>query len=167
MDAELFKLAERLGHDLKQAGRSLVTAESCTGGGLGAVLTGVPGSSLWYDRGFIVYSNMAKREMLGVKTDILARYGAVSEQTARAMAEGALEASHADLAVAITGIAGPSGGTPEKPVGTVCLAWMARKGAPETRTERFTGDRETVRRASIETAINGLLTLISSFPTKG
>ncbi|MDH4133718.1 MAG: CinA family protein [Gammaproteobacteria bacterium] len=167
MDAELYKLAEQLGHDLKQGARSLVTAESCTGGGLGAVLTDVPGSSLWYDRGFIVYSNMAKREMLGVKTEILARYGAVSEQTARAMVEGALEASHADLAVAITGIAGPGGGTPEKPVGTVCLAWMVRKGVPATHTERFSGDREAIRRASIEAAIHGLLSLISSFPTKG
>jgi len=167
MDSELVTLADHLGHDLKQAGRSVATAESCTGGWLGAVLTSIPGSSLWYERGFVTYSNMAKREMLGVKTETLTRHGAVSEPTARAMAEGALAHSHADLTVAITGIAGPAGGTPEKPVGTVCFAWAARKQPTQTRTQRFSGDREAVRRQAIKIALEGLNTLLNSLPQKG
>jgi len=167
MDTELVTLADHLGHDLKQAGRSVATAESCTGGWLGAVLTSIPGSSLWYERGFVSYSNMAKREMLGVKTETLTRHGAVSEPTARAMAEGALAHSHADLTVAITGIAGPSGGTPEKPVGMVCFAWAARKQPTQSRTQRFSGDREAVRRQAIKTALEGLGALLSGLPQKG
>ncbi len=166
MDTDLITLADHFGHALKQAGRSVATAESCTGGWLGAVLTSIPGSSQWYDRGFVSYSNVAKREMLGVKTETLTRHGAVSEPTARAMAEGALAHSQADLTVAITGIAGPAGGTLEKPVGTVCLAWAARKQQTLSRTERFTGDRETVRRQAILAAIDGLRALLASLPQK-
>ena len=166
MDTELITLADHLGHDLKQAGRSVATAESCTGGWLGTVLTSIPGSSLWYERGFICYSNMAKREMLGVKTETLTRHGAVSEPTACAMAEGALAHSHADLTVAITGIAGPAGGTLEKPVGTVCFAWAARKQPTQTRTQRFSGDRETVRRQAVKAALEGVRTLLASLPQK-
>jgi nicotinamide-nucleotide amidase len=166
MDTELITLADHLGHDLKQAGRSVATAESCTGGWLGAVLTSIPGSSLWYERGFVSYSNMAKREMLGVKTETLTRHGAVSEPTARAMAEGALAHSHADLTVAITGIAGPAGGTPEKPVGTVCFAWAARKQPTQSRTQRFSGDREAVRRQAVMAALEGIRTLLASLPQK-
>lgn len=166
MDTELVTLADHLGHDLKRAGRSVATAESCTGGWLGAVLTSIPGSSLWYERGFVSYSNMAKREMLGVKTETLTRHGAVSEPTARAMAEGALAHSHADLTVAITGIAGPAGGTPEKPVGTVCFAWAARKQPTQSRTQRFSGDREAVRRQAVLTALDGVRTLLASLPQK-
>lgn len=166
MDTDLITLADHLGHALKQAGRSVATAESCTGGWLGAVLTSIPGSSQWYDRGFVSYSNVAKREMLGVKTEALTRHGAVSEPTARAMAEGALAHSHADLTVAITGIAGPGGGTPEKPVGTVCLAWAARKQPTLTRTQHFSGDREAVRRQAILAAMEGLNTLLGSLPRK-
>jgi nicotinamide-nucleotide amidase len=165
-DTELVTLADHLGHDLKQAGRSVATAESCTGGWLGAVLTSIPGSSLWYERGFVSYSNMAKREMLGVKTETLTRHGAVSEPTARAMAEGALAHSHADLTVAITGIAGPAGGTPEKPVGTVCFAWAARKQPTQSRTQRFSGDREAVRRQAVMAALEGVRTLLASLPQK-
>ncbi|MDH3563930.1 MAG: CinA family protein, partial [Gammaproteobacteria bacterium] len=114
---ELETLARAVSHELKRQGLMLVTAESCTGGWLAQIMTSVAGSSEWFERGFVAYTNLAKREMLGVKTTILSRYGAVSEQTARAMAEGALTHSHAQVAIAITGIAGPSGGTPEKPVG--------------------------------------------------
>lgn len=167
MDIELISLADHLGHDLKQAGRSVATAESCTGGWLGEVMTSIPGSSLWYERGFICYSNMSKREMLGVKTEILTRHGAVSEQTARAMADGALAHSHADMTVSITGIAGPGGGTPEKPVGTVCLAWAARKQPTQVRTQYFTGDREAVRRQAILAALEGLHALLTSLQRKG
>lgn len=167
MDSELLALADQFGHALKQAGRSVATAESCTGGWLGEVLTSVPGSSLWYERGFITYSNMAKREMLGVRTETLTRFGAVSEQTARAMAEGTLAHSHADLAVAITGIAGPAGGSPEKPVGTVCFAWGARRVPVYSTTRRFSGDREGVRREAVKAAIEGLQALLTSLPPKG
>lgn len=167
MDTELTMLADHLGHALKQAGYSVATAESCTGGWLGEVLTSIPGSSLWYERGFITYSNMAKREMLGVKTDLLTRYGAVSEPTARAMAEGALAHSHADLAVAITGIAGPGGGTPDKPVGMVCFAWAVRKAPTRSGTERFSGDREAIRRQAVKTALLGLQTSLDTIRVKG
>jgi nicotinamide-nucleotide amidase len=167
MDSDLLALADQFGYALKQAGRSVATAESCTGGWLGEVLTSVPGSSLWYERGFISYSNMAKREMLGVKTETLARFGAVSEQTARAMAEGALAHSHADLAVAITGIAGPAGGSPEKPVGTVCFAWAARRVPAYGTTRHFSGDREAVRRQAVKAAIEGLQALLDSMSLKG
>lgn len=167
MDTELIAAADLLGHELKRAGSWLATAESCTGGWLGEVLTAVPGSSAWYERGFITYSNAAKREMLGVKTETLARFGAVSEQTARAMAEGALAASQADVAVAITGIAGPAGGTPDRPVGTVCLAWAARKQPTRSQVERFRGDRETVRRQAVKAALDGLRALAEGLPAKG
>jgi nicotinamide-nucleotide amidase len=167
MDTELITLADQLGQALKQAGYSVATAESCTGGWLGEVLTSIPGSSLWYERGFITYSNMAKREMLGVKTETLTRHGAVSEQTARAMAEGALSASHADLVVAITGIAGPGGGTPEKPVGTVCFAWVACRRPVVSQTRHFHGDRAAIRRAAVIAAITGLQDTLNSLSVKG
>lgn len=156
MDEALIALAKTLAHDLKVAGRSLATAESCTGGWIAQVLTSVPGSSRWFERGFVTYSNMSKRELLGVKTDTLVRFGAVSEQTARAMAEGALAHSHADMAVAVTGIAGPGGGTPEKPVGTVCFAWAQREQPTFSITRHFSGDREEIRRRSVAAAIEGL-----------
>jgi len=167
MDTELVMLADHLGQGLKKVGLMLATAESCTGGWLGEVLTSVPGSSHWYDRGFITYTNTAKREMLAVRTETLARFGAVSEQTARAMAEGALAASHAGLTVAITGIAGPGGGSPEKPVGTVCFAWAVRKQDVRSSTHRFQGAREAVRRQAVKTALEGLLHQLESIPVKG
>ncbi|MFV1998075.1 MAG: CinA family protein [Acidiferrobacterales bacterium] len=150
------QLATQIGNELKSRNLMLATAESCTGGWVGQVVTSVPGSSHWYDRGFITYSNGAKRELLGVSTGVLARFGAVSEQTARAMAEGALAHSRADVSLAITGIAGPGGGTEEKPVGTVWFAWVGKDR--ETRTERrqFDGDRSAVRRQAVEAALLGL-----------
>lgn len=156
-DNELISLARELGQVLEHAHQMLATAESCTGGWAARVLTAVPGSSKWFERGFVTYSNAAKSDMLGVSTETLARDGAVSEATVRAMAEGALARSGAQMAVAITGVAGPSGGTVEKPVGTVWVAW-ARAGY-ETRARRwqFEGDREAVRRQSVTAAIEGLL----------
>jgi nicotinamide-nucleotide amidase len=148
-------------HALKRQGLMLATAESCTGGWVAQVITSVAGSSEWFERGFVAYTNLAKREMLGVSTTILSRYGAVSEQTARAMAEGALTHSHAQVALAITGIAGPSGGTLEKPVGTVCFAWAVKKRDTLSRKHVFTGDREAVRRQSVTTALQGLLDYLS------
>jgi nicotinamide-nucleotide amidase len=156
MDAELLKLADQLAHTLKVAGLSLTTAESCTGGGLAQVLTAIPGSSLWFERGFVSYSNLSKHEMLGVGADVLAQHGAVSEPVARAMVEGALRHSHADLAVAITGIAGPGGGTEEKPVGTVCFSWAGRKQETRSTTLHFPGDRAAVRGQAMAAAMEGL-----------
>ncbi len=154
---ELETLARAVSHELKRQGLMLVTAESCTGGWMAQIMTSVAGSSEWFERGFVAYTNLAKREMLGVKTAILSRYGAVSEQTARAMAEGALTHSHAQVAIAITGIAGPSGGTPEKPVGTVCFAWAGKKRDTLGRKQIFSGDREGVRRKAVAAALQGVL----------
>ncbi len=159
MDIDTLLLREVV-HALKRQGLMLATAESCTGGWVAQAITSMAGSSEWFERGFVAYTNLAKREMLGVSTTILSRYGAVSEQTARAMAEGALTHSHAQVALAITGIAGPSGGTPEKPVGTVCFAWAGKKRDTQSRKQVFSGDREGVRRHAVITAIQGLLDFI-------
>jgi len=139
----------------------VAVAESCTGGRIASAMTSLPGSSHWFDRGFVTYSNSAKTEMLGVSTAILAAYGAVSEQTAAAMAEGALANSHAGISVAVTGIAGPDGGTDQKPVGTVCLAWSDRQ-ITRTTTVLFSGDRESVREQTVVMSIQGLLDLLES-----
>jgi nicotinamide-nucleotide amidase len=133
------------------------TAESCTGGLIAGAITDISGSSGWFERGFVTYSNEAKIELLGVRPDTLSRFGAVSEETARAMVAGALERSRADVAVAVTGVAGPTGGTPEKPVGFVWLAWGVRGGAVEAVSRRFPGDRAAVREATVAVALDGLL----------
>ncbi|MBI4192238.1 MAG: nicotinamide-nucleotide amidohydrolase family protein [Betaproteobacteria bacterium] len=160
MDKRLYQLAQQVGEALKSRALILVTAESCTGGWIGEAVTMVAGSSYWFERGFITYTNIAKREMLGVKTDTLERLGAVSEQTVKEMVAGALVASHAQVAVAVSGVAGPGGGTPEKPVGTVCLAWALKNGEPTAETRHFAGDREAVRRQAVERALAGVLELI-------
>lgn len=134
----------------------LVTAESCTGGGIAYAITELPGSSEWFERGFVTYSNPAKQEQLGVPHELIARHGAVSEQVAAAMAVGALQHSHADYSVAVTGIAGPDGGTEEKPVGTVCFGWGQRGAGVRTARIVFDGDRQQVRELSILTALQGL-----------
>jgi nicotinamide-nucleotide amidase len=159
-DAIALELAERLGEALRAARLRLVTAESCTGGGLGYLLTAIPGSSAWYERGFVTYSNEAKQELLGVPASVLAESGAVSEQAAAAMAAGALTGSRADISVAITGIAGPDGGTADKPVGTVCLAWNRRNGPAHGTRVLFSGSREQVREQAILMAVQGLLDLV-------
>jgi len=157
MDKNLEALSEKIGNLLKSKGLMLATAESCTGGWVGKVITDISGSSHWYDRGFITYTNQAKQEMLGVDADTLAQFGAVSEQTVRQMAEGAITHSHADIALAISGIAGPHGDTPEKPLGMVCLAWAGKSFATFTRTEYFKGDREQVRYQAVVTALQGIV----------
>ena len=134
----------------------LVTAESCTGGWVAQAVTSVAGSSDWFERGYVTYSNAAKREALGVPKKTLLRHGAVSEQTARAMAQGALRKSRAHIALAITGIAGPGGGAPGKPVGTVCFAWAQRRRT-RSETKRFRGGRSRVRRQSVIHALRGVL----------
>jgi nicotinamide-nucleotide amidase len=153
----LTRLAARVGAQLKARGAKLAAAESCTGGWVAQAVTSVSGSSDWFERGFVTYSNEAKREMLGVRAETLQRFGAVSEETAREMARGALAASHAHLAVAITGVAGPTGGTAAKPVGMVCLAWASRSGAVDAVTRHFTGNRTAVRRQSVICALEGVL----------
>jgi nicotinamide-nucleotide amidase len=155
-DRQLEGLARQLGERLLAAGVLAATAESCTGGWIAKCLTDVAGSSAWFDRGFVTYSNAAKQEMLGVRGETLAGEGAVSESTVREMVAGCLARSRAGVAVAVSGIAGPSGATPGKPVGTVWLAWGVRGG--ELRTERrlYTGDRDVVRRQTVARAIAGL-----------
>ncbi len=154
-------IANRLGERLKEKGWMLATAESCTGGWVAQTVTSVSGSSEWFDRGFVTYSNDAKREMIGVRTETLDRHGAVSEETVRAMAAGALAASRAQIALAITGVAGPTGGTPQKPVGMVCFAWAVRGGSLDATTKHFEGDREAVRRQSVMFGLQGVLDRLS------
>jgi len=156
-DAALDELAAAAGARLKAARLVLATAESCTGGWVAQAVTTVSGSSEWFDRGFVTYSNAAKQDMLAVSDRTLARHGAVSEETAREMALGALAHSRADLALAVTGVAGPTGGTAAKPVGMVCFAWVRRGGTVQSETRRFAGDREQVRRESVIAALQGLL----------
>lgn len=146
--------------ELQNRGLNLTTAESCTGGGLSYWLTSVPGSSAWFERGFVTYSNAAKNEMLGVPSQILNEFGAVSEETARAMAKGALAFSSADLSIAITGIAGPEGGTTQKPIGTVWIAWSGNNFNIVTQLYVFTGDRQAIRLAAMVKALEGLLNMI-------
>jgi len=157
--SDLFKLSERLGALLLARGQLLAVAESCTGGWVAKCLTDVPGSSQWFDRGFVTYSNEAKQDMLGVATATLQQHGAVSEPVAEAMAAGVLARSRAVLALAISGIAGPGGAMPGKPVGTVCFAWADRQGTSRIETRHFAGDREQVRRASVVHGISGLIDL--------
>ncbi len=135
----------------------LVTAESCTGGWVSEVVTSIPGSSNWFERGFVTYSDVAKEEMLTVNKNTLLIHGAVSEQTAREMAEGALRRSQGNISVAITGIAGPDGGSPEKPVGTVWLAWASHLFATQAQYQHFLGDRYEVRRQAVESALTWLI----------
>jgi nicotinamide-nucleotide amidase len=150
-------LAQRVGRALAARGAMLVAAESCTGGLIAGAITDVAGSSAWFERGFVTYSNDAKIEMLGVRAATLARYGAVSEPTAAEMAAGALAHSRSAWAVAVTGVAGPDGGTAAKPVGMVCFGWAQRFGPAQTATHHFPGDRAAVRAATVEAALMGVL----------
>lgn len=157
---DLNELAQRLAAVLAGNGRILAVAESCTGGWVAKTLTDLAGSSNWFDRGFVTYSNVSKQDMLGVSAGTLSQHGAVSEAVVREMAQGVLARSQADIAVAISGIAGPGGGLPDKPVGTVCFAWAMRDGFDETMTCRFDGDRDAVRRQSVQQALEHLLDLL-------
>ena len=156
------ELARSVGERLKAKKALLVTAESCTGGWVAQAVTAIAGSSDWFERGFVTYSNAAKEEMLGVRHETIVNHGAVSEETAREMAFGALGHSRATLALAITGIAGPGGGSAAKPVGTVCFAWARKGHAASTETRRFAGDREAVRRQSVEHALEKVLQLLDA-----
>lgn len=161
MSDEIARLARGLGEALLARRATCATAESCTGGLVAGAITDIAGSSGWFERGFVTYSNEAKQELLDVPQATLQAHGAVSEATARAMAQGALARSRAQFAVAITGVAGPGGGTPDKPVGMVCFAWGGPAGIVGA-TRRFPGDRAAVREASVAAALEGLLSIVRS-----
>lgn len=157
-DTALHGLAEDVGRVLKERGFRLATAESCTGGWIAQAITEVAGSSDWFECGWVTYSNRSKQQLLGVPGEVLEQHGAVSEETVRAMAGGALQRSGADLAVAVSGIAGPAGGSAEKPVGTVWIGWLSRDGRTnETSRLNLPGDRTRVRRLAVEAALRGIL----------
>ena len=157
----LFRLAADL---MLEKGLFLATAESCTGGMIAAACTDLAGSSAWFERGFVSYSNAAKTELLGVDATLIAQHGAVSEPVARAMAFGAIRHSHAQVSVAVTGVAGPAGGSLDKPVGTVWFAWSV-SGSLHSEMRRFDGDRASVRQATVHHAIGKLLILLGQNPT--
>jgi nicotinamide-nucleotide amidase len=156
---DIIELAARVGSALQKKGLLLATAESCTGGGVSHAITEIAGSSEWFDCGFIAYSNASKTELLDVPAALFAQHGTVSEEIAAAMAEGALSNSNAHVTLSTTGIAGPGGAVPGKPVGTVCFGWASSDG---THTERlvFAGDRQAVREQTVAHALKGLLRML-------
>lgn len=156
-DVALHELAEQVGHRLRSNRQMVCTAESCTGGWIAKMITDIPGCSDWFDCGLAAYSYEAKQALLGVRQETLTHYGAVSRETVLEMVSGALITSGASLAVAVTGIAGPTGGTPEKPVGVVWVGWKRRGGYPVARDFHFNGDREAIRRQTVAVALQGLL----------
>ena len=158
-DSVVHQLAIRVGNKLRDGRLMLATAESCTGGMVATAMTDISGSSGWFERGFVTYSNQAKTEMIGVPPELIEKHGAVSEPVARAMAEGALTNSRAQVSLAVTGVAGPGGGTPEKPVGMVSFGWSNRLHT-SVETLVFKGDREQIRVQAAAHALRGLLALI-------
>lgn len=160
MASYLTALVEPIAKALLAKNLRLTTAESCTGGGVAYALTTLAGSSTWFERGFVTYSNEAKQEMLDVPITIIQQHGAVSQETAEAMAYGALQNSHADISLAVTGIAGPAGGSPEKPVGTVWFAWASNHFSTISEVHLYQGDRMTIREQAIVTSLKKLLALI-------
>jgi nicotinamide-nucleotide amidase len=161
-DDTLHQLAEQVGHALKAAHLSLVTAESCTGGWIAKMITDIPGCSEWFEAGMAAYSYEAKQALLGVRPETLMQHGAVSRETVIEMVSGAMITSGASISVAVTGIAGPGGGTEDKPLGTVWIAWKRRGGYPIAKVFHFDGDRESVRRHTVAEALKEILTLVKS-----
>lgn len=153
-------LAAQVGNSLKAHGLMLATAESCTGGGIAQAVTSVAGSSAWFERGFVTYSNLSKQQMLGVSEATLIQRGAVSEATVREMVAGALANSTAQVALAVSGVAGPNGGTPDKPVGTVWFAWGVKNGVTLARLHRLAGNRSEIRSHAVRIALQGVLDLL-------
>lgn len=154
------QLAAQLGAALHEHGMMLATAESCTGGGVATAVTEIAGSSAWFERGFVTYSNQAKVDMLAVSVDTLEHYGAVSEATVREMVEGALQHSRADIALAVSGIAGPGGGTPVKPVGTIWFAWGIKGDSSVASKYLLTGVRAEIRQQAVHIALQGVIDLL-------
>ncbi len=159
-DTFMTTLLKKVSIKLQDNNLSLASAESCTGGWLAKQVTDLAGSSSVFDRGFVTYSNQAKQDMLGVKLATLKAHGAVSEAVAKEMAEGALKYSQADITVSITGVAGPGGGTKDKPVGMVCFGWIKSGGETIVKTVLFSGDRDSVREQAVNFALNGIYDLI-------
>lgn len=157
MPSPVLALTIQLSELLKAHNLKLITIESCTGGGVAYALTSLPGSSTWFERGLVTYSNDAKKDLVGVSQNTLAKWGAVSEQTAYEMAEGGLSHSHADVSVAITGIAGPNGGMADKPVGLVWFAWAGKHFSTQTYQKIFTGDRQQIREQAIQISLEKLI----------
>jgi nicotinamide-nucleotide amidase len=160
-DDNIPALVAQVAHALRQRGQMMATAESCTGGLIAGACTELSGSSDWFERGFVTYSNAAKIELLGVPAELIGLYGAVSEPVARAMAQGALDHAPVQWALAVTGVAGPTGGSADKPVGTVWLAWASAQGV-FSECHRFPGDRAAVRQATLAHALAGLLQALST-----
>lgn len=156
VDHELQQLAELIGRTLVEKGHILGFAESCTGGLASAIVTNIPGSSAWFDGGVVVYSNQAKQDLLQVSKNTLHQYGAVSEQVAAEMAEGLIKQGRASIVASVTGIAGPDGGTTEKPVGTVCFAWASKDRPTKTCQLLLSGNRQEIRQKSVSTMLSGL-----------
>jgi nicotinamide-nucleotide amidase len=154
-------LAAQVGALLKSRGMMLATAESCTGGGVAQAITEVAGSSAWFERGFVTYSNLSKQQMLGVREATLKKHGAVSEMTVREMAAGALQHSAAQVALAVSGIAGPDGGTADKPVGTVWFAWGLKNGETQAQRHQLGGNRAEVRAQAVRIALQGVLNMLN------
>ncbi|WP_349571699.1 CinA family protein [Azotobacter salinestris] len=163
---EITRLAAELGEGLRARGEQASTAESCTGGGIAEAITRIPGSSAWFEAGYVTYSDRQKSAQLGVPTDLLERFGAVSREVVEAMARGAQARSGARYAVAVSGVAGPDGGSPEKPVGTVWLAWADGERLSVMRRQ-FPGDRGEVRRRTVQAALAGLIRLIAGETSEG
>ena len=161
-DQELNELAQTIATIFSQRGATLVTAESCTGGWVAKTLTDIAGSSSWFECGVVTYSYEAKESLLGVRPETLEQHGAVSRETVTEMVAGALARFGASVAVAVTGIAGPSGGTQDKPVGTVWIAWKRRGGYAQTQVFHFDGDREAVRRQTVAAALRGVEKILTS-----
>jgi len=161
MDKEIIELSEKLGKVLKEKGLMIATAESCTGGGVAQAITEIPGSSAWFDRGFVTYSNLAKVQMLQVKQSTLDKYGAVSAEVAKEMVEGVLINSNANLAISVTGIAGPRGGSELKPVGTVFIAWGIEGQETNCCKYIFLGDRAPIRQQTVGVCLKNGLDLLS------
>ena len=160
-DTLLDSLSAQLGALLLNEKMFIVTAESCTGGGVAEIITRTPGSSGWFERGFVTYSNRSKHELLDIGTDILEQHGAVSREVAEAMVSGAIKNSQAQSGLAITGIAGPDGGSTDKPVGTVWIAWQIKNNGPVCKHFLFQGDRKQVRMQACQEALQGLINLLS------
>lgn len=161
-DAELMRLGRIVADTLQQRGQMLVTAESCTGGWIAKTLTDIAGSSGWFEAGLVAYSYEAKQALLGVRPETLAQHGAVSQETVVEMVSGALARYGASVAVAVTGIAGPGGATPGKPVGTTWIGWKRRGGYAQAQIFRFDGDREAVRRRTVAAALRGVQKILTS-----
>ena len=156
-DAHIESLTQQVADLLVNKKLVLVTAESCTGGWIAKCCTDINGSSTWFDRGFVTYSNQAKQDLLGVSESTLDKFGAVSEQTAIEMAIGAIDFSQATISIAVTGIAGPTGGSQQKPVGTVWLVWSLKNGPITSALHHFSGDRESIRRQAVSAALEGII----------